>query len=40
MLTVLAVLAVLAVLTVLAIFTTRTAALRNTCLDMRAVTAL
>lgn len=40
MLTVLAVLAVLAVLTVLAIFTTRTAALRNTCLGMRAVTAL
>ena len=40
MLTVLAVLAVLAVLTVLAIFTTRTAALRSTCLGMRAVTAL
>ena len=40
MLTMLTVLAVLAVLTVLAIFTTRTAALRNTCLGMRTVTAL
>ena len=33
-------LTMLTVLTVLAIFTTRTAALRGTCLGMRAVTAL
>ena len=33
-------LTMLTVLAVLAIFTTRTAALRNTCLGMRAVTAL
>lgn len=33
-------LTMLAVLAVLAIFTTRTAALRGTCLGMRAVTAL